>query len=65
MPDTIKAWAAWHPTKGFDAYTYEGAVAFADIDDDLTEMVEDLNETDGTDKTTGWRVVPVEIRRVP
>lgn len=65
MPDTIKAWAAWHPTKGFDAYHYEGAIAFADIDEALLEDVADLNETDGTDQLTGWRVVQVEIRRLP
>lgn len=56
-----KGWAVWHPTKGFDAYAYEGAVAYADIADDLLEEVADLNETDGTDKINGWRIVAVTI----
>lgn len=57
----VKGWAVWHPTKGFDAYAYEGAIAYADIADDLLEEVTDLNETDGTDKITGWRIVAVNV----
>lgn len=56
-----KGWAVWHPTKGFDAYQYEGAIAYADLNDDLLEDVADLNDTDGTDKITGWRIVPVKL----
>jgi hypothetical protein len=65
MSDVIKGWAVWHPTKGFDAYQYEGAIAFADLNDDIVEMVTDLNETDGTNKTNGWRAVPVILTRAP
>lgn len=61
MSHIVKGWAVWHPTKGFDAYAYEGAIAYADIDDDLIEEVNDLNETDGTDKTNGWRIIAVDI----
>lgn len=65
MSDVAKGWAIWHPTKGFDAYAYEGAIAYADIADDLIEDVADLNETDGTDKTNGWRIIAVEITPAP
>lgn len=58
---TVKGWAVWHPVKGFDAYCYEGAIAFADVGDDLVEMVKDLNETDGTNKRNGWRAVAVNV----
>lgn len=57
----LKGWAVWHPTKGFDAYCYEGAIAFADLSDDIVEMVTDLNDTDGTNKINGWRAVAVNV----
>lgn len=63
--DVVKGWAIWHPTKGFDAYAYEGAIAYADIADDLIEEVNNLNETDGTDKTNGWRIIAVNITPAP
>ena len=61
MTHIAKGWAAWHPTKGFDAYHYEGAVAYADPHDDLLEIVADLNETDGTTTHDGWRIVLIDI----
>ena len=67
MPETnsVKAWAAWHPEKGFDEHHYEGPIAFADMDDEygVLSIVKDLNELDGTNSVNGWRAVPVEIRR--
>lgn len=60
-PHVVKGWAVWHPVKGFDAYAYEGAIAFADVSDDLVEMVKNLNETDGTNKRSGWRAVAVNV----
>lgn len=61
--DTITAFAAWHPVKGFDEHHYEGPIAFADLDDEggVIEVVKDLNQTEGT---TEWRAVKVEIKRV-
>ena len=39
----LDAWAAWHPVKGFaDPYTFEGPVAFADLDS-CVERVKILN----------------------
>jgi hypothetical protein len=58
MKDRIIAWASWHPTKGFDEHAYEGPVAYADHD-------VALNETDGTNSRDGWRMVKVEIRKLP
>lgn len=65
MSEVVRGWAIWHPTKGFNAYVYEGAIAWADIGDDLIEDVNDLNETDGTDKTNGWRIIAVHITPAP
>jgi hypothetical protein len=64
MKDIIIAYAAWHPTKGFDEYHYEGPIAFADLEeeDGIIEVVKDLNESEGTNE---WRAVKVEIRRIP
>lgn len=64
MSDTIKAYAAWHPTKGFDEYHYEGPIAFADHDRTLLDDIKELNETDRTNNRNGWRIVEVEMRRI-
>lgn len=61
MKDVIVAWAPWHPEKGFDEYTYEGAVAYGDLCDNLLFDVKDLNEDDPQKR---WKAVKVEIRRV-
>lgn len=61
MANTVKGWAVWHPTKGFDEFAYEGPIVYADLSDDLLEEIADLNQTDGTDKTNGWRAVAVEV----
>ncbi len=62
--DRIVAYAAWHPTKGFDEHHYEGPIAFADLEEEggVIEVVKDLNDTEGTNE---WRAVKVEIRRLP
>jgi hypothetical protein len=65
MKDRIIAWASWHPTKGFDEHAYEGPVAYADHDVGLLDDIKDLNETDGTNSRDGWRMVKVEIRKLP
>lgn len=62
--ETFSAWAAWHPTKGFDKHHYEGAFAFADLCDELTAVVADLNDQDGTNPSNGWRAVRVSIAKV-
>ena len=64
MNDKIIGWAVWHPVKGFDEFAYEGPVVYADLDDDLLEEIDDMNESDGTDRTTGWRIVKVEVRKI-
>lgn len=66
MSDRAIAFAAWHPTKGFDEHHYEGPIAFADIADEygVKEIVDDLNDLDGTTPKNGWRVVKVEIKRI-
>ncbi len=64
MTETIKGYAAWHPTKGFDGYHYEGPVAFADHDRTLLDDIKELNEGDRTNNRNGWRIVEVEIRRI-
>lgn len=62
--DVVIAYAAWHPTKGFDAYHYEGPIAFADLEeeDGVIDIVKDLNDVDGSNE---WRAVKVEIRKIP
>lgn len=58
------AWAAWHPKRGFaDPFSYEGAVAFADLDG-AVERVKILNADEGTNNRTGWRAVKVELVKV-
>lgn len=48
-------WAAWHPKHGFaDPFSYEGPVAWADIDG-AVERVQILNECAGTNNRNGWR----------
>ena len=44
LHDRIVAYAAWHPTKGFDEHHYEGPIAFADLEDDggVIEVVKRL-----------------------
>lgn len=66
MGDKIFAYAAWHPSKGFDDHHYEGPVAYADLDREYGVLsdVDDLNDLDGTTTSNGWRAVKVEIRRV-
>lgn len=64
MSRQFLAWAAWHTKRGFaDPYTYEGAVAWADLDG-AVERVNILNREDGTNNRTGWRAVKVELVRV-
>jgi hypothetical protein len=64
MTEIIKGWAAWHPTKGFDEYHYEGPIAFADHDQTLLDDIKELNENDRTNTRKGWRMVQVEIKRI-
>jgi len=64
MAEKITGWAAWHPSKGFDDYAYEGPVVYADLDDDLIEEIDNMNGDEGTNKTDGWRIVKVEVRKV-
>ncbi|MES2030893.1 MAG: hypothetical protein V4477_17060 [Pseudomonadota bacterium] len=61
MKNAFRAWAAWHPTKGFDKHHYEGAFAYADLCRGATSLAYDLNTLDGTTNRNGWRVVPVNI----
>lgn len=65
MAEKLTAWAAWHPTKGFDDYHYEGPVAFMDHDRTLLDDIKELNEEDGTNNRNGWRMVKVEITKLP
>jgi hypothetical protein len=66
MADKIIAYAAWHPSKGFDEHAYEGPVAYADLEDEdgVIDQVKDLNDLDGTTTANGWRAVKVEIKRI-
>lgn len=58
------AWAAWHPTHGFEIpHFYEGAIAFADLDG-AGRLVRYLNEVDLTTNRTGWRAVKAELVKV-
>jgi len=66
MSETITGFAAWHPIKGFDENQNKGPVAFADWDvGGVVEIVDDLNDVDGSTTTNGWRAVKVEIRKLP
>lgn len=61
MKSSFRAWAPWHPTKGFDQHHYEGPFAYADLCKSLTLDVADLNDMDRSTPKTGWRGVPVTI----
>lgn len=58
-------WAAWHPRHGFEIpHFYDGAVAFADIDD-AVRLVRALNADDKTNNRNGWRAVKTMLVRAP
>ena len=60
----IRAWAPWHPDEGYAGYAgYGGPAAFYSIDGAILHN-QMLNDVDGTNKTNGWRLVPVWITRV-
>lgn len=59
--NTFRAWAPWHPAKGFDKHHYEGPFAYADLCKPLRNNVADLNDLDGTTSKNGWRGVPVAV----
>lgn len=61
MKKEITGWAAWHPEKGFDGYTYEGPIVYADLHPSLIDEVKELNEEDGTNNKYGWRAVRVKV----
>jgi hypothetical protein len=58
-------WAPWHPRHGYEIPGYyEGAIAFADIDDAVA-LVRSLNSDDKTNNRTGWRAVKTVLVRAP
>jgi hypothetical protein len=59
----ILGFAIWHPKQGFhQPHQYEGPLAYV-RSDDATQEVLSLNRECGQNNRTGWRIVPVMIRR--
>jgi hypothetical protein len=61
-PAVMTGWAAWHHTKGFDPYHYEGPIVYGDLNEELINDIDSLNEYE-TEKL--WKAVKVEVRKVP
>jgi hypothetical protein len=67
MAETHKSigWAVWHPKYGFEVpCEYEGAIAYADLGEDIVSKVRSLNKEAGTTNRTGWRAVKVALVKV-
>lgn len=57
----LVGFAVWHPQKGFDAHSFEGPIAYANLSTSIIADVKDLNERDGTNNRNGWRAVRVKV----